>query len=168
MGLTALGSTDGRPAPGRSGAMPGDLLYVTGPVGAAMMGFRALQEDDGALDSTPFRRPWPLLAEGAALAPLVTSMMDISDGLLLDAWRLATASAVTLSIASEDVPIAAPEDRRADALRWGDDYQLLFTAAPDVKLPVKAWPIGTVEEGEPPLLLDGMAIFDAEGLGYQH
>jgi thiamine-monophosphate kinase len=69
------------------------------------------------------RRPCALLAEGQALAPYVTAMMDVSDGLLLDAARMARASGVTLAIDRTAVPIAAPEDRRDDALRWGDDYQ---------------------------------------------
>ncbi|WP_284124804.1 thiamine-phosphate kinase [Parerythrobacter aestuarii] len=167
LGLTALGKATFSPVPGRDGARPGDLLYITGPVGGAMMGFEALQTGSEA-DSLAFRRPQPLLAAGAALAPHVSAMMDVSDGVLLDAWRLATASGVTLAMASEDIPLAAPEDRRAEALRWGDDYQLLFTAPPSAELPVKATPIGTVEEGEPPLLLDGLAIWDTEGLGYRH
>lgn len=167
LGLTALGKASHSPVPGRDGAQPGDLLYITGPVGGAMMGFEALQTGSDS-DSLAFRRPQPLLAAGAALAPHVSAMMDVSDGVLLDAWRLATASGVTLCIASEDIPLAAPEERRAEALRWGDDYQLLFTAPPSAELPVKATPIGTVEEGEPPLLLDGLAIWDAEGLGYRH
>ncbi|ABC62609.1 thiamine-phosphate kinase [Erythrobacter litoralis] len=167
LGLTALGSSVSGIVPGRDGAQPGDLLYITGPVGAAMMGFEALQagtEDN----SLAFRRPMPLLAEGAALAPHVSAMMDVSDGLLLDAWRLATTSGVTLAIDTAEVPLGAPEERRDDALRWGDDYQLLFTASPTAELPARAIPIGTVEEGEPPLLVDGIAIFEPEGLGYRH
>ena len=50
-------------------------------------------------------------------------------------------------------------------MRWGDDYQLLFTAPPSAQLPVMAAPIGTIEEGEPPLLLDELGVWDAEGLG---
>ena len=57
-------------------------------------------------------------------------MMDVSDGVLLDAARMARASGVTFAIDSAAVPIATPEDRRAEALRWGDDYQLLFTLPP--------------------------------------
>ena len=167
LGITALGKATHSPVPGRDGATPGDILYITGPVGGAMMGFEALQTGSKT-DSQPFRRPMPLLNEGQALAPHVTAMMDVSDGVLLDAWRLATASGVTLAIASEDIPLAAPEDRRAEALRWGDDYQLLFTAPPSVELPVTTTPIGTVEEGEPPLLLDGLAVFASDDLGYRH
>lgn len=167
LGLTALGRSDSGVVPGRNGAQPGDVLYVTGPLGAAMLGFESLQAGTEA-DSQAFRRPWPLLEEGQALAPIVTAIMDVSDGLLLDAWRLATTSGVTLAIETGDVPIAAPEERRQAAIRWGEDYQLLFTASPGVDLPVCAFPIGTVEEGEPPLLVDGAAIFAPDGLGYRH
>jgi thiamine-monophosphate kinase len=114
-----------------------------------------------------FRRPLACLAEGEVLAPLVTAMMDISDGLLLDASRMAEASGVTLALTSADVPVAVSDERRADALRWGEDYELLFTLEPNSEPPVTAWRIGEVRErGEAPLLLDGKA---PEGpLGYEH
>jgi thiamine-monophosphate kinase len=94
-------------------------------------------------------------------------MMDVSDGLLLDATRLARASGMTLAIDRAAVPIATPEARRDEALRWGDDYQLLFTLPPDRALPVQAALIGTVlAAGEAPVLLDGIAPDGA--LGYEH
>ena len=167
LGLTAIGTASHTPVPSRSGARPGDTLFLTGPVGAAMMGFEAVRDGTGG-DSAAFRRPMPLLEPGRALAPQVTAMMDVSDGLLLDSWRLATASGVTLVIASDDVPIAAPEERRNDALRWGEDYQLLFTAPLSAALPKGVVPVGTVEEGETPLILDGLPIAERSGLGYSH
>ena len=90
LGCTAIGRATHRPVPARRGARSGDAIYVTGPVGAAMLGFEALR-DGKAKDSTAYLRPAPLLAEGRALAPHVTAMMDISDGLLLDCWRMASA-----------------------------------------------------------------------------
>lgn len=167
-GLTAIGSATFRPVPSRSSAQPGDALYITGPVGAAMMGFEALRDGTGA-DSTAYRRPVPLLAEGQALAPRVSAMMDVSDGVLLDSWRMARASNVTFAIDSASVPIVTPEVRRADALRWGDDYQLLFTAPPGVELPVKACRIGNVlPRDTAPLVVDNLPVERPEGLGYQH
>jgi thiamine-monophosphate kinase len=167
LGLTALGRATHCPVPSRAGAQVGDALYLTGPVGAAMLGLEALQKGSG--DSSAYRRPKALLAEGQALAPLVTAMMDVSDGLLLDAARLARASAKTLSINSMVVSIATPEHRRAEALRWGDDYQLLFTASPTCPLPVAATQIGEVlPENSAPLLLDNKSLSEADGLGYQH
>lgn len=165
-GLTAIGRSTHRPVPSRAGAKAGDTVWVTGPLGAAMAGFEALRGGtDG--DSTAFRRPLACLAEGEVLAPLVTAMMDISDGLLLDASRMAEASGVTLALASVDVPIAVSEDRRADALRWGEDYELLFTLPPAVEPTVSAWRIGEVRtRGDAALLLDGKS--PTGPLGYEH
>jgi thiamine-monophosphate kinase len=166
--LTALGRATHTPVPSRSGAKPGDGVWLCGSVGGAMMGFEAVT-GSGDADQTPFNRPTPLVTEGRALAPHVTAMMDVSDGLLLDGWRMASASGVTLSIESSLVPISAPEDRRSDALRWGDDYALLFTARTDADLPVAATRIGTVmDAGLRPLVLDNEALVGPEGLGYQH
>ena len=165
LGLTALGRATHRPVPSRSGARPGDGLWLTGPLGAAMLGFEALQA--GAGDSLAYRRPLALLDEGRALAPLVTAIMDVSDGLLLDASRLACASYKTLAITSAAVPIATPEARRDEALRWGDDYQLLFTLPAGTRPPCPAQRIGEVlERGTEPLLLDGAAPLGK--LGFEH
>ena len=167
-GLTAIGRATHNPVPSRSGAMAGDALFLTGPVGAAMMGYGALRGGTGA-DSSAYLRPVPRLAEGQALAPLVSAMMDVSDGVLLDSARMARASGVTMAIDSAAVPIAAPEERRQDALRWGDDYELLFTGPPDAELPVPAHRIGEVRErSAAPILLDGMELSEADGLGYEH
>lgn len=167
LGLTAIGRATHRPVPARSGARPGDALYLTGPVGAAMLGLEALRA--GSKDSLAYCRPRALLTEGRALAPLVTAMMDVSDGLLLDACRIARASGATLAIDRGAVPIAAPEDRRDEALRWGDDYQLLFTAPTGTFLPIAAYRIGEVRKaGNAPLLLDDAPLTEADGLGYEH
>jgi thiamine-monophosphate kinase len=166
LGLTAIGRATYRPVPARSGARAGDALWLTGAVGAAMLGFEALRDGTGA-DSRAFRRPEASVAEGIALAPLVTAMMDVSDGLLLDARRMAIASGVTLAIDAATVPIATPETRRNEALRWGDDYELLFTLPNGVEPPVPASRIGAAcAAGPAPLLLDGRAPGGA--LGYEH
>jgi thiamine-monophosphate kinase len=168
LGLTAIGRATRLPVPSRSGARAGDDVWLCGSVGAAMMGFEALRDETGG-DSAAYRRPRPLLAEGRALSPAVSAMMDVSDGLLLDAQRLAEASVVTIDLTTSQVPIAAPEARRADALRWGDDYALLFTAAPDADLPVAATRIGRViAQGISPLLIDGAPPSGGEPLGYIH
>lgn len=167
LGLTALGRATHRPVPSRSGARPGDRLWLTGPVGAAMVGLEALRSGTG--DSTAYRRPMALLAQGWALAPHVTAMMDLSDGLLLDASRMARASGVTIDLTPARVPLACPEPRRDEALRWGDDYQLLFTLPGAATPPVPASAVGRVlaDQGAP-LLLDGAAPAPAVPLGYEH
>ncbi len=169
-GITAIGRATSPLVPSRAGAQMGDALWLTGPVGAAMLGYEAcLAGSTDAALTLPYRRPRALMAEGRALAPLVTAMMDVSDGLLLDAARLAAASGVCLAIDRVAVPIATAEARRGEALRWGDDYQLLFTAPADVALPVAAYRIGSVLAAmDKPLLLDGVRLGLADGLGYQH
>lgn len=168
-GLTAIGRATHRPVPSRSGAVPGDGLFVSGKLGAAMLGFEALRDDTGA-DSLAYRRPSVDLERGYLVAGLSRAVMDISDGLLLDAWRLAEASNVSLAIDTRAVPIAAPEDRRLEALTWGDDYQLLFALPVDqAHLVPFAARIGTVEpRGFAPLFLDGEPIVNDAGLGYRH
>ncbi len=167
LGLTAIGRATHRPVPARSGAKVGDHVYLTGPIGAAMLGLEALRSGQG--DSTAYRRPRALLSKGQALAPHVSAMMDVSDGLLLDAARMARASGVTLAIDSAAVPIATPESRRSEALRWGDDYQLLFTASADVALPVATHWIGeALPASASPILLDGVPLTEDHQLGYQH
>jgi thiamine-monophosphate kinase len=131
-----------------------------------MAGFEAVRDGTGG-DSTAYRRPLACLGEGEALAPHVTAMMDVSDGLLLDASRMAEASGVTIALVSADIPVAVPEHRRADALRWGEDYELLFTLPAGIEPTVSAWHVGEVRErGETGLLLDGTA--PARPLGYEH
>ena len=172
-GLTALGRATCRPVPSRAGAKPGDGLWLTGTVGGAMLGFDVVRgglDDDGYAGA--FTRPIPLLAEGRALAPLVTAMMDVSDGLLLDASRIAAASGVTLAIDRAAIPLAAGVEaagRGAEALRWGDDYQLLFTLPAGVEPPVPASRIGVVlPAGQFPILLDGAPPDPSQPLGYLH
>lgn len=170
-GLTAIGHATHRPVPSRSGARAGDGIWLTGPVGAAMLGFEAVRDRTGG-ESLAYRRPDALVAQGRALAPHVTAMMDVSDGLLLDAQRIALASRVSLAIQSAEVPFApsvAERHRQHDALRWGDDYQLLFTLPPHATPPVAAVRIGSVmAAGAAPLLLDDAIPEPGRPLGYQH
>lgn len=169
-GLTAFGRATHTPVPSRSGATPGDALYLTGPVGGAMMGFDALRTGNAGAASS-FTRPQARLVEGRSLAPFVTSMMDVSDGLLLDASRIARASGVTLSIQAASVPLAdgVAEMQRQQALRWGEDYVLLFTAPQGATLPIPAHRIGAVQElSKTPILLDGAPLRENDQLGYEH
>ena len=173
LGLTALGRATHRPAPSRAGAKPGDTLWLTGPVGAAMQGFEALQKIDGrdgaGDDSAAFRRPVPQLEKGRALAPFATAMMDISDGLLIDAARMADASHVTFAIDASAVPFPAnlPLSRRDDAMRWGDDYELLLTLPAHVAPPCAAHCIGVAKPRmASPVIVDGAV--PQGSLGYTH
>ncbi len=162
-GLTAIGRATHTPVPSRSGAQAGDHIYITGPVGRAMLGFAG---DPAHLAA--FNRPVPRLAEGQALAPHVSAMMDVSDGLLLDTFRMAGASGVTIALDPQAIPVA---DRAQfeTCIRWGDDYELLFTAPPAAALPVRAHRIGTVTpRSAAPLVLGDAPLTDPATLGYQH
>lgn len=166
-GLTAIGRATHRPPPSRTGAQVGDALWVTGTLGAAMLGFEALQDGTNG-DASAYTRPRPLLDEGCALAPHVGAMMDISDGLLLDAFRMADASAVSIAIDSAACPVA-DEARRMACLTWGDDYQLLFTLRGGAEPPVAATCIGQVEpRGFAPVFVDKEPVINRDGLGYLH
>ncbi|RNJ61944.1 MAG: thiamine-phosphate kinase [Porphyrobacter sp. IPPAS B-1204] len=162
-GLTAIGRATHTPVPPRSGAKAGDHLYLTGPVGRAMLGFEGVPEHLAA-----FNRPSPRLAEGQALAPYVSAMMDVSDGLLLDSWRMAQASGLTFALDRQAIPVADPA-RLDDCIRWGDDYELLFTAPAAAALPVPAHRIGIVTSvAAAPLLLGDEPLSDPATLGFQH
>ena len=167
LGLTAIGTATVRPVPSRAGARPGHGLWLTGRLGAAMIGFEALKSGTG--DSLAYRRPQARLTEGLALAPQVSAMMDVSDGLLLDASRMARASNVTFAIDSAAVPLAVPEGRRADALRWGDDYELLFTLPLGTEPAVAAIRVGTaLPTGDSAVLLDGNPLPSGDMGGFTH
>lgn len=168
-GLTAIGRATHVPVPGRDGARPGDRVWITGAVGAAMLGFEAVRDGQAGIDSRAFRRPQPRLGEGIALAPQVSAMMDVSDGLLIDAQRLGAASGVTLAIESAAVPLPDSLDRarRIEAMTWGDDYQLLFTLPPDQAPAAAAIAIGRVEDYRyNNVLLDGAV--PPGRIGYRH
>jgi thiamine-monophosphate kinase len=160
--LTAIGRASHTPVPDRRMARPGETVWVTGALGRAMLGYEGREDHLAA-----FNRPVPLIAEGITLAPVVSAMMDVSDGLLLDARRMAQASKTTLQLESASVPVAVDEARRDEALRWGDDYELLFTLPAGIVPPVAASRIGVVgPPGAEPLLLDGRPLVGK--LGYEH
>ncbi len=161
--MTALGRASHTPVPSRIGARPGDRIHVTGTLGRAMLGFEGAEEHLAA-----FNRPLPRMAEGRALAPHVSAMMDISDGLLLDCWRIAQGSGVTIQLDTTAIPVADPA-RLDECVRWGDDYELLFTAPADAALPVPATCIGRVlERASVPLIFGETPITAPDNLGYRH
>jgi thiamine-monophosphate kinase len=114
----------------RSGARPGDLVYVTGALGGPSAALKAL--DAGHTLAAPLRdrlaRPVARVAEARWLAARgAVAAIDISDGLASDAAHLAAASAVALEIAVERVPVFDGADE-PDALAGGDEYELLIVA----------------------------------------
>ena len=141
LGLTAVGSVEPEAALSRSGAKVGDDLWVSGSIGDAGLGLAIAlghAPQDAALLKR-FRRPEPRLALGRALIGTASAAMDVSDGLLIDADRLAQASGVALAIDLGAVPVSDAAAARCPTLAErialttaGDDYELLFTAPPGV------------------------------------
>ncbi|MEP7350000.1 MAG: thiamine-phosphate kinase [Sphingorhabdus sp.] len=179
LGLTAMGAATHRPVPSRSGAMPGDALYVTGTLGDAAAGHDLTLAGTGGAAALcdAFNRPKPLLTEGQKLAPHVHAMMDVSDGLLLDANRMAQASGLAIAIDLSAIPlsqayIAQCGDTRESRLRatsWGDDYQLLFAGPADASWPVPATAVGRFSAGQGLSLNDaGQPIELPVTLGHEH
>jgi thiamine-monophosphate kinase len=146
----------------RSGARPGDLVVVTGEVGAAAAALRALQggqREPSGLER--LRRPVPRLAEGeAAAAAGATAMIDASDGLAADLRRLCDASGCAAVLDGGSIP-RPPEVELDVALFGGDDYELVFTLPPQRWPQVGSWAhvpatvIGRVEPGPPVVRLGG-------------
>lgn len=124
----------------RSGARPGDDLYVSGWPGVAAAGLELLQAGTAGHDSGDervrrFLRAEPRIALGLALRGVASAAMDVSDGLLGDLGKLADASGVGFQLELERLPIApvlashSPgQDCERLVLQGGDDYELLFTA----------------------------------------
>jgi thiamine-monophosphate kinase len=142
--VTALGATRGGRALTRSGARAGDVIAVTGTLGAAAAGLRllALSADDPRRRAATAEqlivaqlRPQPRVALGAVLLEGgATAAMDLSDGLMGDLPRILAASGVAARLDARRIPVAAalralfPDDWLDLALRGGEDYELLFTA----------------------------------------
>jgi thiamine-monophosphate kinase len=186
LGLTAIGRAGTR-VPDRAGAMGGDSLWLVGTLGDAAAGLALLRTDRnsaGVLVDT-YRRPVPQLGAGQALAPHAHAMMDVSDGLLLDARRMAEASRSSFVIDLDSLPLSSAfvaergQDRAARlfAATGGDDYALLAALPPDFDPQTLSLPsrtrisrIGSLGVGEVPLSLTsgGEPVELPETLGFEH
>jgi thiamine-monophosphate kinase len=130
LSVTALGRTER--VPGRTGARPGDVLVVTGPLGGSGAAFREQR----------YVRPPLRIEEGRRLARDAHAMLDLSDGLPVDAARLAERSGCRVVVDLDRVPLAPGATR--DDLGFGEDYELL-AALPSG--PVEFTAIGHCEHG---------------------
>ncbi|GAA2081225.1 thiamine-phosphate kinase [Pseudolysinimonas kribbensis] len=179
--VTAFGDLQSREPVLRSGARPGDVVALAGRLGLAATGLLLLFERgvdaDGIPDAAAAARlraaapgpvdaqlaPSPPIAAGPAAARArATAMLDVSDGLAIDARRIAAASGVALDL--DPAAIAAIAGTGIDprvALSGGEDHALLATFPPDAVLPPGFAPIGRVVEGAG-LLVDGRP-FDGRG-----
>lgn len=159
----------------RDAARAGDGIAVTGPLGGAGGGLRALLEGaTGEVADALVRRhmrPRPRVdAARAALAAGVRCGMDISDGLVQDLGHICAASCVGAEVAFDSIPLdpslvsAYPDDARAIAATAGEDYELLLVGADDLLAAAGAAlgeplaVVGRITEGEP-----RVRVFDATG-----
>jgi thiamine-monophosphate kinase len=193
LSLTAIGEVSPGMAVRRSGAVAGDQIWVSGTIGDAGLGLDVLRgahshlsaEHRAALVSR-FRVPEPRVELGPRLVGLAHAMIDVSDGLLADLGHICETSLVAARIELEALPLSAAAravvdrqpDLRASLFVAGDDYELLFTAAPsasnaieqlsaELHLPITQ--LGVIEPGTGVRLLDagGRSIPVAEP-GYRH
>lgn len=158
----------------RSAARPGDLVYVSGNIGDAALGLKALTGDLPQLNEWQrealvlrFRRPTPRLALGLQLGGVAHAAVDVSDGLVADLGHVCAASDVQATIETACIPLsdAARAVLRIDpqymqyVLGGGDDYELVFTAPPDAAekiariadgLSLALTPIGRIRERKAP------------------
>ena len=182
----------------RSGARPGDIIYVTGTLGDAGMALRAWQQGwalpIAQADSlfSRLHRPMPRCKEGAALGGVASAMIDVSDGLAADLSHLLAASGVGATVNLPDIPLSPSfslataagnhfldkNDGLRLALSAGDDYELCFTAPAAQRDRVEelfsrfacgCHSIGVIEEGS------GLRLMHADGTllsltsdGYDH
>ncbi|MBN8815467.1 MAG: thiamine-phosphate kinase [Sphingomonas sp.] len=174
--LTAIGRD--APGPPRSGAKAGDALWVTGNIGNAGAGLRIARGEAGprALLAA-YRRPTPRLAEGRKLALVVNAMMDISDGLLIDASRMAAASGLAVTVDLAALPLSADylafagadRDAHVAAATAGDDYELLFALPKEKEPPVGAFRVGRFTAGSGiTLMWQGRPVPLPATLGFRH
>jgi thiamine-monophosphate kinase len=193
LSLTAIGEVSAGMEVKRSGALVGDLIWVSGTIGDACLGLGVLRgaypqlasEHRSALVSR-FRVPDPRVELGPHLVGLAHAMIDVSDGLVADLGHICETSRLAARIELEVLPLSAAAkvivdrqpDLRAALAVGGDDYELLFTAAPSASQAIKELStelglpitlIGVIEPGE------GVRLLDPEGRtvpvtrpGYRH
>lgn len=174
----------------RAGGRAGQLLYVSGTPGDAAAG---LALEQGRLSAPPqaaaylrerFLMPTPRVALGERLRDYASACIDVSDGLLGDAGKLAAASGAGIEMRYAALPVsralleAVGEDAARElALTGGDDYELLFTVEParaaqlERALPQQQWnyrQIGVLRAAAGVVLMRGGTVMDFSHCGYQH
>jgi thiamine-monophosphate kinase len=193
LSLTALGEVAAGAEIRRSSARVGDRIWVSGTIGDAYLGLRALRGEFPELDPAlrealiaRYRLPEPRTALGPRLAAIAHAMCDVSDGLLADLGHICDASRMAATVTLPALPFSAAAKAilaggrlpPAALAGGGDDYELLFTAPPEAEpaiaalsaaLRLRVTAIGVIEEG------GGVRLVDARGdavpvaaAGYRH
>ncbi len=180
LSLQLMGLVKKETALKRSGARPGDGIYVTGTLGDAGLGLKILQNqwlaNKGAVLDR-FHQPWPRVKEGMSLIGIASACIDLSDGLASDLRHILEQSQVGARVDLDGLPVSeAVFDYMAktgDAhlpLSAGEDYELCFTVPEQwrQKIPIPCTRIGVIES-EPGLRMCKNGITQAlEVKGYEH
>jgi thiamine-monophosphate kinase len=176
--ITALGRVPRGSMIRRSGAKPGDGVFVSGTIGDAGAGLAILQGKTGEDTGEEFligryRQPTPRVSLGRALRGVAGASLDVSDGLIADLGHIAKTSGARIVVAADAIP-RSPALVRFDpdivrAVTAGDDYEIAFTAPGPVPADLPVTRIGHVEPGQ------GVVLVDAQGreipvgrAGYTH
>ena len=189
--ITLMGTVPSGQALKRSGAKPGDTIFVTGSLGdgavalAVLEGRLSTSTGDAAYLKERFWQPQARIAQGLAIRNFASSAIDISDGLIADLGHIAEASQVGAVVDVDKLPLSealcrtADPDRRLNwALSGGDDYELCFTVPADKVAQCQrliddggltATRIGQIIDGQGVRCVDKQgAPFEITGSGYQH
>ena len=153
LSVTVIGRAAQKPIL-RSGAKPGDIICLSGRLGRSYLGFRAYQKDKQLNAITKgYLSPEAKVIYGQCCAKYVSSMMDVSDGILQDLSHLMGASKVGAKVDFKSIPFASNKDV-SKIISFGDDYELLFTVGPNKIKSLRAslaknnmdlWEIGVVD-----------------------
>ena len=181
-----LGRCPGGKALMRNGARVGDMIYVTGPLGDSAGGLQAILDDIEPTEQVKklisrHKRPIPRVKEGLELreSDMVSAMMDISDGIASDLRHILKASGVGALVELDKLPLSEELRVVCKEQNWdmyklatggGEDFELLFTAAPELEshLDFPIYPIGRIVAGNGlHWLLNGKQT-DFESSGYKH
>ncbi len=151
--IIVLGSVPAGEAILRSGAKPGDLIYVTGNLGAALADLTRLQQGEKLRPAAHRKHfyPEPRIAVAQYLREhkLATAMIDISDGLSSDLSHICEESGAGAVIYAGSLPKAVRGEQGLQfALHGGDEYELLFTAPPRCRIPKQIARVPVTQVGE--------------------
>lgn len=177
--MTAHGLVPSGTALRRSGAKPGDIVYVSGTLGDAALGLHAIQKSGfgtHAYLEDRYLLPQPRLLLGEQLRGMATSCMDISDGLLQDMGHICATSGVGADIHREKLPLSAEAHSMLTISPelWpliysgGDDYELLFTLPPHVAPIAGTTCIGHITDGNKVRLANVGKEIPVTRSGYSH
>jgi thiamine-monophosphate kinase len=193
LSVTAIGTVAAGQAILRRGALPGDLVYVSGTIGDAALGLRALRGDLAGLDdgartflADRYHLPRPRLALGQGLVGIAHAMVDVSDGLVADLGHICAVSGVAALLEAGCVPLspAAQAALTGDpgllslVLAGGDDYELVFAASPAAEPAIAALAralalpiarIGRIAAGSGVQVVDETGrVIELAATGYRH